>query len=458
MTIPITDKFEASSGKGNFKLTWPEEMDAGAFDVALTMALGGSLSASGTDGEIIIQTGATGPVHNASQSVLYWDTVAKKLYVNNDGTTGWTEVGSGAGATGPTGPQGPIGQTGPAGTTIHNELTNLDADDHTQYLLLLGRGGGQALVGGTTPAATLTLHSTFDVTKGIIYLGQGSDKIITGTSSSVNEYKMLIKARGSNFLIDTNIIDVSGSSVLIHASSNSTGRGSSLAFNADSNNTNVGASIFHERTGTASTGKLHFATKNSAITGEDIPIQMTINEVGSVGIGTVNPTHALHISSTGVDSSIFIDGQTGVDGIIFPDRTIQTTAATEGPTGPAGPVGSTPTITISRFAEITVPTATDEIKMGYFCEAATVTEIRGSTDSGSVIFNLFYQSKTNPGATGVAILTSNIEAGATGADHTQVGFSTTSIPAESFLTYRASGLGTTGVPSLAWINMCATVD
>lgn len=55
-----------------------------------------------------------------------------------------------SGATGPVGPTGPTGATGPAGaageagTTDHSELTNLEADDHPQYLLT---DGSRALTG-----------------------------------------------------------------------------------------------------------------------------------------------------------------------------------------------------------------------------------------------------------------------------------------------------------------------
>ena len=53
--------------------------------------------------------------------------------------------------------------------------------------------------------------------------------------------------------------------------------------------TNVGAAIAHERTGTNSKGKLHFGTKTSTTSGADIAINMTIDDVGNVGIGTTTP-------------------------------------------------------------------------------------------------------------------------------------------------------------------------
>lgn len=64
------------------------------------------------------------------------------------------------GATGATGPAGSTGATGPAGTTVHSELSDLSADDHTQYALLAGRTGGQVLLGGTASGDVLRLDGS----------------------------------------------------------------------------------------------------------------------------------------------------------------------------------------------------------------------------------------------------------------------------------------------------------
>ena len=54
--------------------------------------------------------------------------------------------------------------------TAHSGLTGLGADDHTQYVLLLGRSGGQDIIGGTAASDSLTLESTSNGTKGTIDL------------------------------------------------------------------------------------------------------------------------------------------------------------------------------------------------------------------------------------------------------------------------------------------------
>jgi len=65
-----------------------------------------------------------------------------------------------------------------ADSTIHFTVASIDHgliaglvdDDHTQYALLAGRAGGQALVGGTAASDTLTLESTSNVTKGVVQI------------------------------------------------------------------------------------------------------------------------------------------------------------------------------------------------------------------------------------------------------------------------------------------------
>ena len=60
--------------------------------------------------------------------------------------------------------------TGAQGGTLDHglALTGLTDDDHTQYVLLAGRAGGQTAAGGTAASENLTLKSTAHATKGAI--------------------------------------------------------------------------------------------------------------------------------------------------------------------------------------------------------------------------------------------------------------------------------------------------
>lgn len=57
---------------------------------------------------------------------------------------------------------------------IHGGLNGLTDDDHSQYALLAGRGGGQTINGSAVASGNLTLSSTANETKGKILLGADS--------------------------------------------------------------------------------------------------------------------------------------------------------------------------------------------------------------------------------------------------------------------------------------------
>ena len=133
MPISITGLFAPSGGAGAFDLYAPEDIQAGNVNVALTLIAGGKVQVSGILGEIVPQTGAITPVHSATEGTFYWDTAANKLYVNNNGTTGWTEVMAAASAV-----VGPASATDTAiclfdfttGKLIKNSLVTIDVSGH----------------------------------------------------------------------------------------------------------------------------------------------------------------------------------------------------------------------------------------------------------------------------------------------------------------------------------------
>ena len=63
----------------------------------------------------------------------------------------------------------------------HGSLLGLGDDDHTQYLLLGGRAGGQIAIGGINASDNLTLTSTSDTSKGQVILTETTES--TSTSS-----------------------------------------------------------------------------------------------------------------------------------------------------------------------------------------------------------------------------------------------------------------------------------
>jgi len=124
MPILITGLFAPSGGAGAFDLYAPEDIQAGSVNVVLQAIAGGSFKAgshaTSPAGEIVAQVKTTtgAPTHSASLGTLCWNSVDLLLYLNNNGSTGWTAIGSGSGSVGPMGPPGLDGADGEPGLPI----------------------------------------------------------------------------------------------------------------------------------------------------------------------------------------------------------------------------------------------------------------------------------------------------------------------------------------------------
>lgn len=71
------------------------------------------------------------------------------------------------------------------GVSDHGALSGLSDDDHTQYLLLAGRSGGQQANGGTAASDNLTFNSTSDPTKGEVRLGSSTGVVYNETNNNL---------------------------------------------------------------------------------------------------------------------------------------------------------------------------------------------------------------------------------------------------------------------------------
>jgi len=88
----------------------------------------------------------------------------------------------------------------PGGATDHGALTGLSDDDHTQYLLLAGRSGGQIATGGTASGDDITLRSTTNATKGDVILNDQGGNVIIGGGEFSGELRFLEPSgSGSNY-------------------------------------------------------------------------------------------------------------------------------------------------------------------------------------------------------------------------------------------------------------------
>ena len=176
--IAISNNTDASSSINGGTIT-----TAGGLAVAKKVFIGTDLSVEGTTAATSSITGSLKlagglGISNTTDAISASNggtittagglAVAKKVYIGTD-----LNVGGTATITTLIGP--------------HSTLTGLTSgDDHTQYLLLVGRNSGQTIVGGTGANQTLTIRSTSNATKGSVYL----DETTVSTSSTTGSLRL----------------------------------------------------------------------------------------------------------------------------------------------------------------------------------------------------------------------------------------------------------------------------
>ncbi len=151
-------------------------LERGGTEADLSATGPGALVQTSAGAAVTVETldetrGGTAQTTYATGDVLYasgTDTLAR-LAVGTDGHV--LTLASGV----------PTWAAAAAGVTDHGSLTGLADDDHTQYALLLGRSGGQTLIGGTASGDDLTLQSTSHATRGHI---QVNDPIVISGSTA----------------------------------------------------------------------------------------------------------------------------------------------------------------------------------------------------------------------------------------------------------------------------------
>lgn len=211
----------------------------------------------------------------------------------------------------------------------HGTLTGLTDDDHTQYALLIGRSGGQTLIGGTASGNNLTLQSTSHATKGKILLGSASaydgvnDRLGIGTTSPAVPLDIV---GGGIRLTNTNALSIGDNGGVYR---------NILQMNS-ANHVNLGPS---SGTYTASINAGGSATN-----------AVYVNSDGDVGIGTTSSIAQLYVdqsSSTGAQPVLTLDQADVSEEMINFITTIGTGNAIEA-------IGAK-TLTTTHFIKVTIP-------------------------------------------------------------------------------------------------------
>lgn len=184
---------------------------------------------------------------------------------------------------------------------LHAKSTELvddaDADPLNEIQDLTLTGTELSITDGSTvDLANITDDGDWVVSSGTNYTNANEGNIGIGNiAATQNRWKLTVKDTVNCMLNDS--IDVSELFAVFTRNLNENNTGVGIGFQSTSTVTGMGAAIVHERTNSNSRGKLHFATKSSgSAADEDIPIRMTLDESGRLGVGVTSPSQYLHIS------------------------------------------------------------------------------------------------------------------------------------------------------------------
>ena len=189
----------------------------------------------------------------------------------------------------------------------------LSVVDEGIYALLLGRAGGQTLIGGTASGEDLTLQSTSDATKGKILFGTSAydevnNRLGIGTTSPNNKLNIDISgvnALNSGFELTKGVgylRSVNGASGITKFAPTLSGKGVGftfgLLFNALAGDTGTASPVILFRSrNNAGSGSIN--DNQTAFGFENYVTRlMSILGNGNVGIGTATPNQKLTIEGT----------------------------------------------------------------------------------------------------------------------------------------------------------------
>lgn len=433
MPIDITGEFQPSDGVHGFNLYDPQDIKAGNVNVALTLIAGGKVQVSGILGEIVPQTGAITPVHSATEGTLYWDTAANILYVNNNGTTGWTVITGGGGG-----------------------------DDITV--------NGVAVVGAdfddATPAAPANAQNVKWQKDALAPANVSAyvDKGVANSLATLDAGTKVPVAQVQEVLALADLSDVTaktGTGTVVVMQNGPTIYGSNLQSMEFASTTGAGQARYLK-----SHGKANNSDPVIEAVGGEADINLDLKSKGT-GLVKVNGIEVVSVSGTQTLTNKTLTSPTLTSPVIadFSSAAHAHQSAAGGGTLDAAAIAAgtldsarlaAKNKTVSRILYIENPAATDEIPICYVGDAATVIAVRSVTDAGTVTFNIESRAKFTPMTAGTAVLTTAQVADTTGEEETNPANMTEAIATDRWLVYKASAVASS--PMKLWISLEMVID
>ncbi len=176
--------------------------------------------------------------------------------------------------------------------------------DDTDSQTLSFNGTSLSIDGGNTVDISSLAEEDWVISSGTNITNANDGNVGIGNMAPTqNRWQLTVKDT-TNCMLGSDSIDVSELFAVFTRNLNENNVGIGIGFQSTSTVTGMGAAIVHERTNSNSRGKLHFATKASgSAADEDLPIRMTIDETGDLGIGVTSPSEKLHVNGGNVLAS-----------------------------------------------------------------------------------------------------------------------------------------------------------
>ena len=157
---------------------------------------GDEFCTNATSGFVVPHTLLNASEHSDTAS----DAVSRGSLIYGNSTPKWDELTIGSTGT-YLGSDGTDASWRAQSTLDHGSIGGLTDDDHAQYLLLVGRSGGQIVRGGTGSGDDLTLRSTSNATKGDIFLADEGGNIIIGGGATGSRLRIMEPSgSGTNYI------------------------------------------------------------------------------------------------------------------------------------------------------------------------------------------------------------------------------------------------------------------